>query len=309
LDRACHHIDPTSIDVVLTVAHGDAYCSALRFAKKHGLPLVSIFHDWWPDVPQLHAATRHLLALQFQQLVNESSRVLCVSEGMREALGCAETHMILYPIPDDQPVNHSRQDSNHSTRYRVGYMGNLVTYGPMLQRAIEESWKHPDIMIEVRGSDPVWPSDFKRNAQARGNWFDFAKGGVLQHWLESLDAFMVVMDFEPNMRRRMETSFPSKLTEYAKYAKPIIIWAPAYSSALKWGRRYNASLTVESARSCDLLMAVKELKNNPELSQQLCSSLSKASSNLFNANAIQQAFIKAMRAAKLELSAPSQDLG
>jgi hypothetical protein len=34
--------------VVLTVAHGEGCMAAQRFARRHQLPLVVLFQDWWP---------------------------------------------------------------------------------------------------------------------------------------------------------------------------------------------------------------------------------------------------------------------
>ena len=138
-------------------------------------------------------------------------------------------------------------------------MGNLFTYGPMLQEAIEESWKYPDIKIEARGGHPEWPLHFQSLARERGNWLGFAKGDVLHDWLESLDAFLVTMDFTPAMRRRMETSFPSKLTEFAKYGKPIIVWGPDYSSAVRWSEATQSALAVCSRESATLLTMIGRL--------------------------------------------------
>ena len=39
--------------VVMTVAHHEACYAAMRYAKRYQLPLVTIFHDWWPDIPSV----------------------------------------------------------------------------------------------------------------------------------------------------------------------------------------------------------------------------------------------------------------
>src|SRR5262249_12422803 len=42
-----------SPDVLLTVAHGEGCLAAVRFSKRTNIPLVTFFHDWWPDQPEL----------------------------------------------------------------------------------------------------------------------------------------------------------------------------------------------------------------------------------------------------------------
>lgn len=64
-------------------------------------------------------------------------------------------------------------------------------------------------------------------------WLDFAPREELNDWLASADVFLVVMSFDPALMRRMETSFPSKLPEYAQFGKPLVIWGPELSGAEK----------------------------------------------------------------------------
>ncbi len=41
--------------------------------------------------------------------------------------------------------------------------------------------------------------------------------------MASADAFLITIVFAPSIRRRMETSLPSKLIEFAQFGKPLII--------------------------------------------------------------------------------------
>ena len=68
--------------VVMTVAHGDAYHAAMRYARRHNLPLVTFFHDWWPDMPMCANHSARFLRNLFDVYIN-NHRLLCVS-----ALGC-----------------------------------------------------------------------------------------------------------------------------------------------------------------------------------------------------------------------------
>ena len=43
------------------------------------------------------------------------------------------------------------------------------------------------------------------------------------------------MVFDPKMRRRMETSFPSKLIEFSQFGKPLVVWVR--SIARRWNGR------------------------------------------------------------------------
>ena len=63
--------------VVMTVAHQEACYAAMRYAKRYQLPLVTIFHDWWPDIPPVHDPFRSMIERSFRELYQESS-LACV---------------------------------------------------------------------------------------------------------------------------------------------------------------------------------------------------------------------------------------
>ena len=220
--------------VVLTVAHDDACWAACRFSQKHSLRLATIFHDWWPDIPSVHAPCRRLLNERFLRLYRESDLALCVSEGMQDALGPHANSLVLYPIPATLPDDLRPRAEGQSGQLRVLYFGNLYDYGKMLAALLSEAKDHASVRVQVRGTQPNWPADFHAEMRERGLWLDFAPRAELNEWLNSADAFLVAMSFDVALRRRMETSFPSKLTEFAQFGRPIVIWGPEYCSAVQW---------------------------------------------------------------------------
>lgn len=209
--------------------------AASRFAKRHHLPLVSIFHDWWPDMVAAHSPVRKILEREFGRLARESAAAFCVSDGMREALGSVPNAVILPPIPADTPIARPPH-RNPSQPFKIVCSGNLSEYGPMLGDGLEESLRHPEILLQVRGANPAWSEEIKAKMRANDRWLDFAPRAELESWLASADAFLVPMAFDPAMRRRMETSFPSKLCEFARFGKPIVVWGPEYCSGIRWAR-------------------------------------------------------------------------
>ncbi|NEN98386.1 MAG: glycosyltransferase family 4 protein [Moorea sp. SIO3I7] len=292
-DPLCHsHQLSSQKAIVLTVAHGDGCWAALRFAKKYGLPLVTIFHDWWPDLPIVHAPFRQLIARRFQQLHDGSDLVLCVSEGMQNALGSHPNSQILYPIPASLPseprFNYSIADK--SRPLRVVYSGNLYEYGPMLRELLQGVKDHPSLQVQVRGKNPNWSADVQKEMRERGLWLDFAPRSELNQWLSSADAFLVTMSFDPAMRRRMETSFPSKLLEYVQFGKPIVIWGPEYCAAVRWAKEGNKALCVTNENPKELLLALEQLQNSAELQKHYVNQTCMAAQKQFNPLVIQQQF-------------------
>ncbi|WP_414551116.1 glycosyltransferase [Anabaena sp. CCY 0017] len=258
--------------IVLTVAHGDGCWAAQKFAQRYQLPLVSIFHDWWPDIPSVHQPLRQVLKKRFQQLYQQSNLALCVSQGMKNALGSHPNSTVLFPIPamlkEELTVRNQIANNEFLSPLRVIYSGNLYEYGAILAQLLQVTKENPKVHVQVRGSNPNWPADFRSEMRDRGLWLDFAPREELNQWLAAADVFLVTMSFDPALRRRMETSFPSKLTEYAQFGKPLVIWGPDYCSAIHWGRKGDRALCVTDKNPLVMVSALEKLKNSPE--QQKC---------------------------------------
>lgn len=284
--------------IVLTVAHGDGCWAAQRFAQRYQLPLVTIFHDWWPDIPSLHQPFRRLLQQHFQQLYQQSHLALCVSEGMKNALGAHSNSQVLYPIPalhnKKSLAQNQPQNTQKTSQLRVVYSGNLYDYGDILAQVLEATKDHPHIQVQVRGANPNWSADFRSEMRDRNLWLDFAPREELNDWLAGADAFLVVMSFDPALRRRMETSFPSKLPEYAQFGKPIIIWGPEYCSAIRWGKKGDRAVCITSASPQTLVTALTNLSQNLSQRDYYASQSQIAARQEFNPVNLQQYFLEAI---------------
>ena len=282
--------------VVLTVAHGNGCWAAQRFAQRYQLPLVTIFHDWFPDLPSLHKPFHDFLEKRFQKLYQQSNLALCVSQGMKNALGSHCNSPVLYPIPallnkeiTQQP--QTKNDQQISSRLKVVYSGNLYEYGQILAQLLEVIKNHPQIQVQVRGSRPNWPADFRSEMRDRQLWLDFAPREELNDWLASADVFLVVMSFDPALQRRMETSFPSKLPEYAQFGKPIVIWGPEYCSAIHWGRKGDRAICITDENPTVLVSTLEKLKDSPQHLEYYRQQAKIASQAEFNPTIIQNQFL------------------
>jgi len=293
--------------VVLTIAHGDLSATALRFAQRHHLPLVSIFHDWWPDLPPVHPDWRRILEKQFRQLYDESTVALCVSEGMRDALGIHAHAQVLYPVPGSLRPRQTqiREKIVPQLGFKILYFGNLFHYGPMLKSALEILKNHPAVRLEVRGSKPNWPEEFKKEMNQHGLWLEFAPETAFASWAASADAFLVPLSFEPSLRRQMETSFPSKLVECAQFEKPLVVWGPEYCSAIRWARQDNRAVCVTNPNPSVFCQSLETLAASP-LQQERYIAASRAAQKEFAPEKLQTQFISALETALTLRPLPSK---
>ncbi|MCU0780504.1 MAG: hypothetical protein MUF04_05305 [Akkermansiaceae bacterium] len=284
----CTVSDP-SRTVVVTVAHGDGFMAARRFAQRHGLPLVAWFMDWWPDIPDLHRAFRVRLEANYRSLYASAGRAVCVSAGMNHELGENPRSIILHDLPaaaTDAPLCPVPRGAE----FRVFYSGNLTEYGPMLGQALVESLRHPEMLLQVRGANPSWPDELRNHMRNNGRWLDFAPRAELDAWLASADAFLVLMAFDPALRRRMGTSFPSKLIEFAKFGKPLIVWGPEYCSAIQWARTGNKALCITDPSPAALIEGLHHLRDDAPLRAALSDKARAAAAAEFNPAPIRSRF-------------------
>jgi glycosyltransferase involved in cell wall biosynthesis len=76
------------------------------------------------------------------------------------------------------------------------------------------------------------------------------------------DALFVPMSFDESERANMEMAFPSKLADYTATGIPLVVYGPAYCSAVTWAREnHGAAETVES--ELDLANAITRLAHDP----------------------------------------------
>lgn len=281
------NIDRRQPTVVMTVAHGDGFMAAQRFAQRHSLPLVSFFQDWWPDMAEAHAWAKPVLDKQFRNLAGKSTAAICVSDGMKQALGHPSC-VVLPPIA--AKARRTTFSSASESPIKIIYFGNLAEYGPMLAEALGASLDKPSINLVVRGGEPRWPRDLVEAMRRSGNFLEFAPRSELGAWLDSADAFLVPMVFDSGMRRRMETSFPSKLVEFAQLGKPLVIWGPEYCTAVAWGRRTGAALCVTDPDAKALVSALDKMAKSAAERSALAVAAQKAAANELDPVKIQQDF-------------------
>jgi glycosyltransferase involved in cell wall biosynthesis len=284
---------PTSArTVVLTLAYRSGCWVAQRYAKRHDLPLAVRFDDWWPDIAPVHAPVRKHLERRFLDLHRSADLSLCISEGMLKALGPHRNARVILPIPDTEPIRPSKcKDS--AGEFRVGYSGNMFDYSDMLADLAQLALKQSDVRIEFRGR-PRWPQALIHEMKHRHLLHDFEPGPGFDDWLGSFDAYLVVMFFDAAQRRRTETCFATKLVDYSRAGRPVVIWAPESSAVVQWAKKSKAALCVTDPDARALLAALADLKRDRALQLELGARIRRAYEAEFSPVGLQQQFMEAL---------------
>jgi glycosyltransferase involved in cell wall biosynthesis len=217
---------------------------------------------------------------------------------MRTALGKHPDARLLWPIPGKSMVASAAGQAGlgpEGRGFRVFYAGNLREYAPMLQAALQAMKGDPSVRLEVRGTSPRWPAVFREEMRSAGMYHDFAPHEQLYRWLVNADAFLVTSAFEPSMRRMMETNFPSKLLEFARFGKPLVLWGPEYSTLIRWGQSAGRGLCVTKAEPLALRSALEHLARSTGEQARLGAEALRVARTDFDPASIQERFIEALR--------------
>lgn len=292
----CNKFEP---DVILTVAHGSFQRLASIEAHRSGIPLVTIFHDWWPDL----AGTYHFLVpyldKRFKNLHTNSKYSLCVCEGMRNELGMDDNAILVHPVPDAPKPSISKDSLTHSTddKRKVYYMGNLGDYGDMIHKAMSVAFTYPMLRFEAAGTKPQWSNKFISWAKKEGMWHGYLTGNALDEWVSQADFLLVAMRFDKPSKRFMMTSFPSKISHYLHLRKPIVIWGPEYCSAVTWARQYDCALVVTDPSPEALMESISAITDAQRA--EIIAMSQSARRQCFDIHTIQQKFTDAIEMASI----------
>lgn len=284
-------------DAILTVAHGNLFWLASVIAQQLKLPLISIYHDWWPILAKVHTGASQealqVISWRFQELYKQSNCVFCVCPGMQAELGNHPNAHILYPIPDWKTVPDSPASTTGESKkdFVLTYAGNMTSgYGLLLQSLIKALTPEDGITLKLYGNFQDWPESLIDYSLQNDILHNFIPPESLRTKLASSDALLVTMGFQREPPLFLRTSFPSKLINYFPFAKPIIVWAPSESSVIKFSKDYDLGIVIEDFRPEAVINAVKELAISREKQRTLSLQSLKLYETLFKPEKIHSTF-------------------
>jgi glycosyltransferase involved in cell wall biosynthesis len=281
--------------VVMTVACGNGWLTAAKYARQHSIPLAVRFDDWWPDTLDLHSPLRTLYARQFEAMSKTADVCFCISNGMQKELGNRAHSEVVLPIPEAGREPRLWRASENP--FRVCYLGNMFDYGSMLGELAGAAAEIADVRLEFRGTEPNWPNDLKVRMRSSGQLHGFLEGDDFQCWYESFDCYLVAMFFEQRQRRRVRTCFATKLLDYSAMGRPIVIWAPEESAVVVWARKSGAAVCVTSPDAGAVVAALQKLAADPVRCRELGERARAAYETDFNPDRLKQVFDDALVAA------------
>lgn len=255
-------------EAVATVGHGFGWITAAEVARRLEIPLHFIVHDDWPRSSAIAEACRPWLERTFGRIYRGAASRLCVSPFMAEEYadryGAAGS--LMYPSRSkDCPVFEARAARRIGDGEMViGYGGNSSALLVQSLRELAAALPGTRARLALFGA---FDDDAKRLLLAESPAITF-HGFVPYHQMirdlrELADVLFVPMSFSPAQRDNMTISFPSKLTDYTATGLPLLIHAPAYSSAVRWARaEHDVAEIVDQPGDGPLRAAIMQLRDD-----------------------------------------------
>jgi len=295
LNRCIEEFKP---DVILTLAETGLCHLAAKAARRHGIPLAGLFLDWFPIMtPHFgHAFTKRILSNRYRRLYRACDLAICTSDGMKSVLGEHPNSHVIYPMPGMHRIDNEITPPR-SGKFRLVYVGAAQSfYGRMLRDLLNEIRGRHDIELIVVGPTGDWPDDELSKARQEGCCLGAMPPKEAAKVLSGADALLVVMSFEPEHELFMRTSFTTKFLDYAAFHKPIVLWAPVYSTPVQVAKREAAAVIVDDAAASRVVTIVAELAKSPPDLARFSEAARHINENLFNPDRLQDVFVKEISA-------------
>lgn len=247
-------------DVIVIGAETSVADVGIKLSQILKIPLVGTFMDWPTFSAIGHEWCLKLLSSIYVRRYRACDLALCISPQMRDYLGPHSNSIVCYPCSPESPLGKrsQRRLSPMRGRLNVAFSGNLGQwYGEMLldlSRAFEKMGQH---RLLISGSNPSWSDAEQLKLRESGVYKGFLDEEAYLDFLESADLLLVIMGFGEDARLIESTSFKSKFGEYFQSGRPILVWGPAYCTAVTDARKHGFAYTVTELdamavwRGCD----------------------------------------------------------
>lgn len=288
-------------EAVVTVGHGFGWLVAAEMARQLRAPLHFIVHDDWPRVSGIPGRLRPWLDRAFGRAYRDAATRLCVSPFMADVYqrryGVAGS--VMYPSRSAAcPVFDAKaaRPVACGDTLTIGYGGNA---GPEMMACLET------LAASLPGSDARLAvfGPFDAAAQQRllalspsisfEGFVPYQK--MIRGLREVADVLFVPMTFAEADRENQVVSFPSKLADYTATGLPLLIYGPAYSSAVRWARAEgDVAAIVDDAGVTPLRTAINSLRRDVSLRTALAEAAAAAGRRCFDPRGARAALSEAL---------------
>ena len=303
--RVATLVEGFDCESVLTVAHGFGWLAAADFAAQRSLPLHLMVHDDWPRVADVKPGFRDWIDERFASVYRQARSRLCVSPAMaatyRQRYGVSGE--VIYPMRAQDSAEFaapSARVGRNDRPFMIAFAGSINSSGYIqallaLQTSLTAIGGRllifgPLTAVEARQCGLKEPHTTVRGLLSATELMTCLR--------EEADALFVPMSFAPEDRTNMTLAFPSKLADCTAVGLPLLVYGPAYCSAVTWARENEGvAEVVDTDKGFELSAAVARLAADPSRRFALAKRALEVGGQYFAHDAVQQVFDRAITGA------------
>jgi hypothetical protein len=243
----------------------------IRLSRELKVPLFGYFMDWPTFAAGGHRFLWRALEFRYRKRYGSCDLALCICSEMRSACGEHPNSHVCYPSTSGNLPEVEQLEANaNAAEPTLVFSGNLGQwYGLMLTRLAGEFLRDSKYKLQITGSCPSWGPSWTKTLIEQGVYIGYVEQSHYASLLQRASALLVIMGFDSDAERVERTSFKSKLAEYLKAGRPVIVWGPAYCTAVRNAQCHGFALTVVEPDPSFVLQAFKSLLADKMLEDQL----------------------------------------
>lgn len=287
-------------DMIFTIAGSWGWTAGMSkvLADRLGVPLIGSFNDWFDFGILVHPLLKPILEHRFRAFYNECDLALCTSEGMRDELGFHRNAHVLYPIGaecNDHTLDFHPYLGDHP--FQVFFGGNLGEwYGRMLESLVTYAiQEQPPINFRIYGGNQSWSEEFDRMVCDRGIFRGMVHFDQLAVVASEADCLLLPMGFGEECALTERTSFKTKFLDYLSYRKPIMVWGPEYSSAVRVAHEFDSAEICTDPAPAAALSTLRKLSENVDRQIQLVANAHRMYHDRFHPDMIHKGLMDKLR--------------
>jgi hypothetical protein len=295
-------INEFAVEAVFTVAHGFGWIAAAEIAKQRHVPLHLAVHDDWPRVADITPRFRNWIDEQFGKVYCQARSRLCVSPAMSRfyegRYGAPAT--VVYPSRAAHASEFEKPPArigSNDSQFTIAFAGTINSQGYIdALRALQNALKPVNGRLLIFGPLTVNVAEqIGLNDPSTKICGLLSSEQLLARLRDEADALFVPMSFADSDRGNMTMAFPSKLADYTATGLPLLIYGPAYCSAVNWASDNPGIAEVVESES-GLRGAVASLAQHPDHRLALGTRVLEVGREYFSHARVQQVFHQVLSA-------------
>ena len=271
------------VEVILTVAHGHFFIAAALVGLATSVPYILIVHDDWVSRMQSKSSVfKSLFPSIFRLVAQRATHIYVVNPGMQEMLKAEYGVESELQMPaterfdgiDTIPRSTEEVDPGCiQILYAGWYVASTLDSLDMLIKLVKgQKLLHHGAKSWVL--DLYIPAD--RERLRRLGWeherikvHGWVSQNEIRKALKTADILFLPYSFKEDLKFLTTRSFPSKAADYLASGKPILIFAPPFSSIVQYARRFNFAEVVDQLSEDALARGICNIWRSKEYREKL----------------------------------------